>query len=69
MKYCETCKFYCHRANILGGIAECLRGEKELMTFWRNRACENYQETKEDNLAEQNKYYKEHLGGALRVKS
>ncbi len=69
MNYCETCKYYRHTPNILGGIAECVLGEKSLMTFWKNKACEKYQHTDVDNMDAQNKYYKEHLQGLLQMES
>jgi len=69
MKYCETCKYYHHSPNILGGTAECTLAEKDLMTFWRNEACKLYKKTNTDKLKAQNDYYKEHLDGALQMKS
>ena len=68
MKYCETCKFYIHTPNILGGIAECILAEKQLLTFWKNKACSKYQHTDIDKLKPQNEYYKKYLGGVLRIK-
>lgn len=38
--FCETCKFYCHTPNILGGTTYCLLAVKVLMTFWPNPACD-----------------------------
>jgi len=64
-KCCETCKWYSHKPNILGGIAECERDVKYLNTFWFNDACNKYKETNTDNLKAQNDLYKIHLGGAL----
>jgi len=69
MKYCETCKYYHHSPNILGGIAECLLAEKKLTTFWENEACKLYKKTNTDKLKAQNDYYKEHLDGALQMKA
>ena len=64
-KQCENCKFYRHEPNILGGIAECMKEVKQLMTFWPNDACENHTPTDEDKLKPQNDFYKEQLGGVL----
>lgn len=68
-KECETCKLYNHRPNILGGIAECMRGEKQLMTFWPNEACDSYAKTSEDKLKPQNDFYRDHVDAALKMKS
>lgn len=67
-KECETCKHYEHSPNILGGIAKCILGEKQLMTFWPNEACERYAGTKQDNLKSQNDFYRDHVDGALQMK-
>ena len=67
MNYCETCKFYLHTPNILGGIAECILAEKRLTTFWKNEACDKYQHTDIDKLKPQNEYYKKHLSGILKL--
>jgi hypothetical protein len=56
-----------HEPNILGGIAECLISAKSLNTFWPNEACDQYLHTDFDKLKAQNDYYKEHLGGALKL--
>ena len=42
MNYCETCKFYHYKPNILGGISKCTIRVKPLMTFWKNEACGRY---------------------------
>ena len=36
--------FYRHTPNIIGGVTECRKEIKPLMSFWRNDACNNYQE-------------------------
>ena len=50
--YCENCKWYYYKSNILGGITECIKEIKPLNTFWKNEACENFEnkkQTKESN--------------------
>jgi len=70
MKHCETCKYYRHSPNILGGVATCLLTEKDLMTFWKNKACKLYKKTTNINkLKAQNDYYQEYLDGALQMKA
>lgn len=51
-KYCENCKFYRHEPNIIGGITSCLLSVKYLTTFWRNNACEKYDEKKGEEISE-----------------
>lgn len=58
---CENCKFYNHKPNILGGIAECRKEIKQLMTFWPNDACDKFERTEVDNLKQQKEFYKKHL--------
>jgi hypothetical protein len=65
---CENCKYYSHRPNILGGIAECRKEIKPLNTFWANDACSEFDETEKDNLKGQNDFYKEHMGGVIQIK-
>ena len=61
MNYCETCKRYVHKPSIIGGVAYCAIGEKKLLTFWKNEACDKYIPTKGDKFAAQNKCYEENL--------
>lgn len=51
-KYCENCKHYCYTPNILGGIAECKMDIKALNTFWRNNACEKYDQISNKDIPE-----------------
>lgn len=67
-KSCEGCKFYHHTPNILGGIAECMRFDKTLNTFWINPACDDFQQSDTDNLKAQNDFYEEN-GVPLKLKS
>lgn len=64
---CESCKWYRHSPNILGGVAECLKEVKYMNTFWPNEACEKHEATEVDNLKAQNDFYKENLGGAIQL--
>ena len=66
-KYCEHCRFYNHKPNILGGTAECLLGIKNLSTLQMNEACGFYQETKRDNLKAQDNFYEKNLNGVLKL--
>ena len=59
--YCENCKFYSHRPNILGGIAECIKEVKWLTTFWNNEACDKFKLTETDNLKHQRDFYRDNL--------
>lgn len=65
---CENCKFYSHRPNILGGIAECIKEVKPLNTFWANDACNKFEYAEENKLKEQKDFYKMHLGDTLNVR-
>ena len=67
MKYCETCKYYHHTPNILGGVSRCLLEVKNLMTFCENKACGLYKETNIDKLKAQNDYYKKYLSDKLQI--
>jgi hypothetical protein len=51
-KYCENCKHYQHKPNIIGGISECVIDVKPLNTFWRNDACEKYNEVSSKQIPE-----------------
>lgn len=64
---CENCKFYNHKPNILGGIAECVKEVKPLLTFWNNESCDKHELTHEDKLKPQNELYKEHLVGCFKL--
>ena len=58
-KKCETCQHYYHSANILGVVAECKIGEKYVMTFWPNAACDKYKESDVDKLKNQRQFFNE----------
>ena len=64
---CENCKYYNHKPNILGGVAECFLEVKWLSTFWPNEACNKFSQTNKDQLKAQNDFYKDHLDGAIKL--
>ena len=50
---CDSCKWYSHTPNILGGVTECTKGVKPLKSFWPNEACDSHEHT--NNLLTKNK--------------
>ena len=44
---CEDCKQYSYTSNILGGVAVCIKHHKNLLVYWPNAACEDFEDSRE----------------------